>query len=56
MTTPTTDQLKKYAMSAARGGKYNSNLSYTEVVKTLARRLKANPKKIRRQARTQFWQ
>lgn len=48
-----TDTLKEVAMAIASGAE--SRHSYTEVVKVLARRLKASPKKVRRQARTQFW-
>lgn len=58
MTTPLskakTGILKGYAMEAARG-KAPTDVSYTAVVRILASRLKADPKKIRRQARTQFW-
>jgi hypothetical protein len=48
--------LKRAATVMANGGTVvPSTLTYTEVVKVLARRLKASPKKVRRQARTKFW-
>jgi hypothetical protein len=50
-----TETLKDYAMEAAHGIA-PSDVSYTAVVRILASRLKADPKKIRRQARTKFWQ
>jgi hypothetical protein len=58
MTTKTvskmpTPELKSIAMTAAAGKK--TTVPYTDVIRTLASRLKADPKKIRRQARDQFW-
>ncbi len=58
MTTLNTlkiDTLKNYAMTAAAGKKLPNGTTYTQVVKALSRRLRSNPKKVRRQARTQFW-
>lgn len=46
--------LKGYAMEAAKG-KAPPDVDYTKVVRILASRLRSNPKKVRRQARTQFW-
>lgn len=50
-----TVDLKDMAMKLSGSPTTGHKQTFTKVVKTLASRLKASPKKIRRQARTKFW-
>jgi hypothetical protein len=55
VNTTKTPELKTMAMKFATSATVAHREYYTKIVKALASRLKANPKKVRRQARTQFW-
>lgn len=50
-----TPELKGMAMKFATSSTVLHRQAYTRIVKILASRLKASPKKIRRQARTKHW-